>query len=157
MLQKMKKLSPRLSYLRPSCTMNPSYLCFSDASQGKTSSGKAGYFSGIFMFAAEIRIYHVLDGLSSKQSRVLFSSIGSEIIAAAHSKDKASYMAGRIQMFLGSCLSIPLIFTMISNHLLHHNNPSWKLKLPPLPYHCWVDRLVWNSRNLNDPMNPRNL
>ena len=49
LLDEIKTLVPRITFRRPSSIENPTYLAFSDASQGKTSYGQTGYLSGLYL------------------------------------------------------------------------------------------------------------
>ena len=71
----------------------------------------------MYLPAGGERIYHVVDWLSCKQSRVCFSSIGAEILAAATSTDRGSLMAERLQEVHGSSSALPFILTVDSNGL----------------------------------------
>ena len=83
-LAEIKSMTPELFYEAPIEFHNPSYLAFSDASQGKTSYGQTGYVSGIYIPSKQdsASVFHMIDWLSQKQGRVSFSAIGAEIIAA---------------------------------------------------------------------------
>ncbi len=59
-------------------------------------------------------IYHVLNWHSSKQSRISFSSIGSEILAAATSADRSASMTEGLQALHGADTSLPLVLTVDS-------------------------------------------
>lgn len=116
-LQELKALSPSATLLRPSSLTDPSYLALSDASQGSSSYGQTGYISGLYLPAGGSHVFHVLDWHSSKQSRVAFSSIGAEILAAATSTDRGALMAERHQVLYGSSQPLPFILTVDSNGL----------------------------------------
>ena len=116
-LQEIKSLRPMLLYKKPTSLESPTYLSFSDASQGKTSYGQTGYLSGIFLPANGGGIYHLLDWLSGKQGRVAFSSTGSEINAAATSTDRGSMMAECLTVFFGSKKQLPFSLIVDSHGL----------------------------------------
>lgn len=118
-LQEIKCLTPSMKFQAPKTLddVNPSYLSFSDASHGSTSYGQTGYLSGIYLPAGGEFIYHLLDWLSCKQTRVAFSSIGAEILAAATSTDRGSLMAERLQIVFKSDVPLPFVLTVDSNGL----------------------------------------
>ncbi len=91
----------------------PRYLAFSDASQGKYSYGQTGYISGVLLQTQSSLLYHVLDWHSSKQSRISFSSICCEILAATASADRASSVIHAIQL-LHDSPPLPLVLTVDS-------------------------------------------
>lgn len=114
-LQEIKQLKPEATMLSPTKTGDETYLAFSDASQGKSCYGQTGYVSGIFLPAGGV--FHALDWQSCKQSRVAFSSIGAEILAAATSADRGSMLAERLPIVFGSPSSLPFALTVDSNGL----------------------------------------
>lgn len=114
-VHELTTLKPSMTYLFPSSVVSPTYPCFSDASHGKISYGQTGYISGIYLFAEGERVYHIVDWLSCKQSRVSFSSISAEILAAAHSTDRTSLMADRLQHVVNPQKDIPLVPIVDSN------------------------------------------
>ena len=116
-LHEMRSLTPALLYVKPQSITNPSYLGFSDASQGKTSYGQTGYVSGIHISAKGGGIFYLIDWVSSKQGRVSFSSIGAEILAAATSADRGSMTAESIQGLVRFDDGLPFILTVDSNGL----------------------------------------
>ena len=116
-LAEIKNLDPSLVYKSLSKLDQPSYLAFSGASQGRGAYGQTGYVSGVYLPAGGERIFHVIDWLSCKQSRVCFSSIGAEILAAATSTDRGSLMAEQLQEVHGATSLLPFVPTVDSNGL----------------------------------------
>lgn len=113
-LAEIKSLDPCMKFISPSSLHNPSYLAFSDESTGMGSYGQTGYVSGIFLLAGDVQIYHVIDWLSSKQTRVSFSSIGAEILAAATSADRGSHMSETVGILNRSKPSLPFVLSIDS-------------------------------------------
>lgn len=72
------------------------------------------YLSGIYLPPWEAAIYHMLDWPKAKQSRVCFSSIGAEILAAVTSAERAANFTDRLQALDISTISIPLVPTVDS-------------------------------------------
>ena len=117
-LKKLWGLTPKQKYCAPPMLdKDPSYLCFSDASHGSTSYGQTGILSRIYLPAWGAGVYRVLDWHSCKQSRVAFSSIGAEILAAATSTDRGSLMAESLKRVYGSDVPLPFILTVDSHGL----------------------------------------
>lgn len=116
-LMEVKSLSPKILFRTPSLLASPTYLAFSDASQGKSSYGQTGFISGIHFTSESGPIFHPLDWLSAKQHRVSFSSIGAEIIAAATSADRSALMSQSISEVLGNARKLPLVLTVDSHGL----------------------------------------
>jgi len=116
-LAEIKSLSPSLRFQSSGKLDNPSYLAFSDASQGSGSYGQTGYISGVYLPAGGENIFHALDWLSCKQSRVSFSSIGAEILAAATSADRGSLMSERITALHNAETTLPFVLTVDSHGL----------------------------------------
>jgi len=116
-LQEVRALKPLIEYKSPTASYEAKYLAFSDGAQGKGSYGQSGYVSGIF-FQSQVSnaalLYHVTDWYSGKQSRVSFSSIGCEILAAATSCDRAVSMVRAIQLLHDSPSKLPLVLTLDS-------------------------------------------
>ncbi len=110
----IRQLSPKLLYR--SVPANPSvmYVSFSDASQGKQSYGQTGYISGILFQTPTELVFHVLDWHSAKQTRISFSSIGAEILAAASSADRAGLMIAGIRAIHNADVALPLVLTVDS-------------------------------------------
>lgn len=132
-LAELQQLSPTLTYLSPEELADPCYLAFSDASQGKTPYGQTGYVSGIHLPAGGASVFHVLDWLSKKQSRVSFSSIGAEILAAATSADRGSLIAEQLQVVHDSQEKLPFILTVDSHGLFStittlHEGSDYRLR-----------------------------
>jgi hypothetical protein len=75
-------------------------LAWSDAAHGSTY-GQSGYLGGLRLSADQqtTSVFHLLDWSSSKQSRVSFSSIGSEILAAATAADRGYALASNFHYF----------------------------------------------------------
>ena len=59
-------------------------------------------------------IYHVLDWHSSKQSRVSFSSVGAEILAAAEAADRSLLLTQRLSSIVGKHNLFPFVLTVDS-------------------------------------------
>ena len=117
-LHEITSLKPKIKYIRPSSlTGMPRYLCFSDASQGSNWYGQMGYLSGMHLSAGGEHIYHLVDWHSAKQSRVSFSAIGAEILAATYSADRGSLMSDCIAKLYGSSAKLPLILSGDSHGL----------------------------------------
>ena len=134
-LEEIKSLHPEILYATPEQFDNPSYLAFSDASQGKTSYGQTGYVSGIYIPSKHKpqSIFHMIDWLSQKQSRVSFSAIGAEILAAATSADRGSMMAERITLAMSRKTPLPFILTVDSHGLYStittlHDGQDYRLR-----------------------------
>jgi Reverse transcriptase (RNA-dependent DNA polymerase) len=76
------------------------------------SYGQSGYVAGIeFKCSTGFSIFHCIDWSSSKQSRVSFSSIGSEILAAASAVDRGYALTASIN-FLFPSSPVPLQFEL---------------------------------------------
>ena len=116
-LQEMRNLNPQLMYPKPEKIQSPTFLGFSDVSQGKSSYGQTGYVAGIHLPAKGGGIYHLIDWISGKKGRIFFSSIGAEILAAATSADRGSMMAESIQNLLAFQAGLPFVLTVDSNGL----------------------------------------
>ncbi len=110
----LRQVVPKLLYRSPEGIKSAKYLAFSDAAQGKQPYGQTGYISGILLDDGTDLIYHVLDWHSSKQSRISFSSIGSEILAAATSADRSGLMVAGLQVLHGADSPLPLVLTVDS-------------------------------------------
>ena len=65
------------------------------------SYGHTGYLSGMHLSEGGEHIYHLVDWHSAKQSRVSFSSIGAEVLAAAYSADRGFLMSDCIAKLKG--------------------------------------------------------
>ena len=113
-LQEMRSLRPMLKYVQPTSIQSPTFVGFSDASQGKTSYGQTGYVSGIHISAKGGGIFYLVDWLSGKQGRVSFSSIGAEILAAATLADRGSMTAESIQLLVNFDDNLPFVLTVDS-------------------------------------------
>lgn len=153
--------------LQPEELTDPSYLAFSDASQGKCRYGQTGYISGLYLPWG--RIFHALDWQSCKQSRVEFSSIGPEILAAATSADRGSMITECLQEFFGSSVPLPFVLTVDSNGLFStittlHEGHEYRLR-PTVArmrdsYESGeIHRLQWirGLLNIADALTKRNL
>ncbi len=84
-INEIRPFVPKLLDRSPASISSATYLAFSDDLQGNLPYGQTGCISRILLDDGTDLIYNVLDWHSSKQSRISFSSIGSEIIAAATS------------------------------------------------------------------------
>ena len=71
--------------------------------------------SGIFFPSS--KIYHIIDWHSSKQKQVSFLPIGAEILFAAESADRASYMTYSLNEMYTSTAKLPLVLTVDSHGL----------------------------------------
>lgn len=89
-LYELRKLTPTLSFPISTTASKPEYIAFSDASMGRHTYGQTGYISGISFLESSRRLFYTIDWHSGKQSRVCFSSLGAEILAAAESADRSS-------------------------------------------------------------------
>ena len=110
-LHEIKQLSPKIAYnhVEECYWHTASYLSYSDASHGRTSYGQTGYVGGVhFRPNDSSSTYHVIDWHSAKQSRVSFSSIGAEILAAAESADRAALHYQSLQRLFMSSIRLPL-------------------------------------------------
>lgn len=168
MLAELKQLRAESLLLAPDTLEDPSYLAYSDASQGSSSYGQTGYISGLYLSGGR-NIFHVLDWHSSKQSRVVFSSIGAEILAAATSTDRGSLMAERHKVLYGSPKTLPFVLTVDYNGLyctiktLHEGN-DYRLR-PTVSRICdsfengEIETMQWISGKLNiaDALTKHNL
>jgi len=115
------------------------------------------------------QIYHAIDWHSSRQSRVSFSSIGSEILAAATSADRASLYSESLKVVCQPSIDIPL--TLVLDSLgLHstistlHEGRDYRLR-PTVArlrdsYECGeISELLWipGTCNIADALTKRNL
>jgi len=129
----------------------------------------AGYISGISTKSMKDQIYHAIDWHSSRQSRVSFSSIGSEILAAATSADRASLYSESLKVVCQPSIDIPL--TLVLDSLgLHstistlHEGRDYRLR-PTVArlrdsYECGeISELLWipGTCNIADALTKRNL
>ncbi len=112
--KEIRQVVPKLLYRSPVSISSATYLTFSDAAQGKLPYGQTSYISGILLDDGTDLIYPVLDWHSSKQSRISFSSIGSEILAAATSAHRSVSMTEGLQALHGADTSLPLVLTVDS-------------------------------------------
>lgn len=71
----------------------------------------------MYLIAGEKRIYHIIDWLSCKQSRLSFLSSRAEILAAAHSTDCFSFVEEHFRQLAGPKASIILALTIQSNEI----------------------------------------
>ena len=115
-LFQLKRLEPSLLYKRPFRSFgDDSYLLtYSEASTGSSSYGQTGFLSGLLLPAGGSAIFHCIDWHSSKQSRISFSSIGSEILAAAESTDRSILLSDCISRVLSLSSPLPLVITVDS-------------------------------------------
>lgn len=166
-LAELKSLSPSATMLLPLNLDNPSYLAFSDASQGSQSYGQTGYISGLYLPGGSV--FHALDWHSSKQRRVAFSSIGAEILAAATSTDRGSLMAERHQTVYGSPIQLPFVLSVDSNGLYStittlHEGHDYRLR-PTVArmrdsfesHEISVMQWIPGTKNISDALTKRNL
>lgn len=117
-LKEITALKPQLKYQAlTTFEKDPSYLCFPDASHSSNCYRQTGYPSGIKMSAGGASVYHVSEWNSCKQSRVSFSSIGAEIIAAATSTDRRSLRAERLKIIFGFVVSLSFVLALDSHRL----------------------------------------
>ena len=110
----IRNLSPKLLYKAIPENHSAHYVAFSDAAQGKQSYGQTGYISGILFQTPTDLIFHVIDWHSSKQSRVSFSSVGAEILAAAAAADRSSLMTEGIRAIHSAQNPLPLVLNVDS-------------------------------------------
>jgi hypothetical protein len=90
LLNEILQLQPKIYFLSaPVQSHNPHLVAWSDAAHGMIY-GQSGYPAGLQLTGStpESSILHILDCSSSKQRRVSFFSIGSEIFAAASAADR---------------------------------------------------------------------
>ena len=116
-LFQIKRLEPTLLYRapsRPGFSKKAYLLSFSDASTGTGSYGQTGFVAGLLLPAGGIAPFHCLDWHSSKQSRVSFSSIGAEILAAADSADRSILLVDCLTRILSPRDPISLAITVDS-------------------------------------------
>jgi len=116
-LREISALNPSISYKTPPPGYSPKFLAFADGAQGKGSYGQSGYVGGLYFQPSSANqniLYHITDWYSGKQSRISFSSIGCEILAAATACDRASNMVDSIQILHNSPARLPLVFTVDS-------------------------------------------
>jgi hypothetical protein len=83
-------------------------LAWSNAAHGSTY-GQSGYLGGLRLSADQqtTSVFHLLDWSSSKQSRVSFSSIGSEILTAVTAADRGYVLASNFQALFPSASHSP--------------------------------------------------
>ena len=113
-LSEIKELNLVINFATPKLLDSPTYLAFSDASQGKTSYGQTGFIAGLHLPAGGDGAYHVIDWKSSKQSRVSFSSIGAEILAAATSADRATHICECLIQLINPDVKLSLVLAVDS-------------------------------------------
>jgi hypothetical protein len=90
LLNDILQLQPKLYFpSAPAQSHDPHLVAWSDAAHGMTY-GQSGNLAGLQLTGSttDSSILHILDWYSSKQRRVSFSSIGSEILAAASADDR---------------------------------------------------------------------
>jgi hypothetical protein len=109
-------------------------LALSDAAHAN-SYGQSGYVAGIeFKCSAGPSIFHCIDWSSSKQSRVSYSSIGSEILAAASAVDRGYVLSASINfMFPSSPQPLPFELNVDSKGLYDtistlHESKDYRLR-----------------------------
>jgi Reverse transcriptase (RNA-dependent DNA polymerase) len=102
LLKEILQLQPKLYFpSAPAQSHDPHLVAWSDAAHG-TTYGQSGYLAGLQLTGStpDSSILHTLDWSSSKQRRVSFSSIGSEILAAASAADRGKAFALSFRILL---------------------------------------------------------
>ena len=150
-LRSLKRLSPSLCYQSTAnkldlCDSNVSVFAFSDASTGNTPYGQTCYISGLLLPTGGKNAFHVLDWHSSKQSRVSFSSVGADILAAAESADRSILLKDRLKNILQIFLLTMVVesFEIYSTLTTLHEGRDYRLR----PNVSWI-RDSFNSGELN--------
>jgi hypothetical protein len=99
LLKELLQLEPKLYFpSAPPESQDPHLIAWSDAAHGMTY-GQSGFLAGLQISGSTMdsSILHILDWSSSKQRRVSFSSIGSEILAAASAADRGFALTASIR------------------------------------------------------------
>jgi hypothetical protein len=113
LLKEILQLQPKLYFpSAPAQSHDPHLVAWSDAAHG-TTYGQSGYLAGLQLTGStpDSSILHTLDWSSSKQRRVSFSSIGSEILAAASAADRGFALTESIRALFPHA-STPLYFEL---------------------------------------------
>ena len=118
LLLEINKLEANITFRPPNnLGVTPSYLAFSDASHGSTPFGQTGYVSSMYLPAGSGGLYHVIDWLSCKQTCVVFSSIGDEILAAETFSGRESMISERLKVVFSAEHPLPFVLTVDSHGL----------------------------------------
>eukprot|EP00737_Agarophyton_chilense_P001309 gb/GEZJ01001466.1/.p1 GENE.gb/GEZJ01001466.1/~~gb/GEZJ01001466.1/.p1 ORF type:complete len:332 (+),score=43.85 gb/GEZJ01001466.1/:752-1747(+) len=104
-LTNIRSLAPTLLFQAPESPLSKQasdvrVLAFSDAASGSSSYVQTGLLCGLVYRHASQTRYHTSTWQSSKQSHVSFSSAGAEILSAAHTADRAFYIAETLPYLL---------------------------------------------------------
>ena len=167
-LHELKSLTPPVTYKRRPAQLPPIYLAFSDASIGGYIYGQTGYISGISVEYGRYHIFHSIDWHSSKQTRVSFSPVGAEIIAASDSADRASLICDCITRVCHPSSPLPFVLTVDSmgsydTITTSHEGREYRLR-PTVPRlrHCYeggeIHSMQWipEKCNIADALTKRN-
>ena len=168
-LHEVRQIEPKIYYNSPSHFEHSRYIGFSDAAQGKSSYAQTGYISGIAFKLESEHIFHAIDWQSSRQSRVSFSSIGAEILAAALSADRSYLFAQSLSSLTKPDFKLPL--TIVLDSLgLHatittlHEGKDYRLR-PTVArirdsYESKeINEIIWipGTKNIADALTKRNI
>jgi hypothetical protein len=99
LLKELLQLQPKLYFPSASAQSHDAHLiAWSDAAHGVTYD-QSGFLAGLQLSGPTLdsSVLHILDWSSSKQRRVSFSSIGSEILAAALAADRGFALTASIR------------------------------------------------------------
>jgi Reverse transcriptase (RNA-dependent DNA polymerase) len=112
LVRQLLMLKPICKYLPfPADLQSCHLLALSDASHSN-AYGQSGYVAGVeFKCSSSQSLFHCIDWSSSKQSRVSFSSIGSEILAAVSGADRGYALTASINLLFPDSPS-PLHFEL---------------------------------------------
>jgi hypothetical protein len=113
LLKEVLQLQPTLHFpSAPTQPRDPHLIAWNDAAHGMTY-GQSGFLAGLQISGSiqDTPILHVLDWSSSKQHRVSFSSIGSEILAAASAADRGFALTASIRSLFPHA-STPVYFEL---------------------------------------------
>lgn len=94
MLRELKKLSPSVTFSKPTDVTNIDIYTLSDASHSSESEvyGQTGVVCGLKIETTNRTFYHAILWSSHKQRKIAYSSFGAEILAAADADDRGYYL-----------------------------------------------------------------
>ena len=160
-LRSLKKLDPKVKFISPEKAPSPRACIiqsFADASTGSSAYGQTGLITGILLprgDGSEETLFHPLLWHSSKQSRVSFSSVGAEILAAADAADRSLHVRECLATILQNkrCLPDPP-FSRLIWVILDDNNSTRRPWLSSQTHGRSLERFIRRERACHHPMDP---
>lgn len=94
MIRELKKLAPSISFYKPGQIVTVEIHSLSNASHtsGYESYGQTGIITGLKITDTRPSLYHPLIWSSHKQKKILYSSFGADILAAADADDRGYHL-----------------------------------------------------------------